>query len=123
MPKRSFLQRPLGYPTLRTSRFKRTPHFVVEIQELILQFCSWQDRFRLYMAGVLIPGGHIYNIVKNERNRQLQEVIMGLKNEALFFKEKLKSINIDNRSKSHLTRIVKKYDHRICMAEKMVAKD
>jgi hypothetical protein len=119
MPKRSFFERPLGYSRLPTSRFINTPHFAVELQEKILQYCNWQERFRLYMAGVLNPGGPTYNIISLERNRQLKEVVKGLKLEANSYQSEKRNCQ-DSSKVRRLDQILKRYDRKIKAAERLI---
>ena len=117
------MQRPLGFPLLLTSRFLTTPHFAVELQERILHYCTWQDRFRLFMAGVLIPGGETYTKIKDERQKQLIQVIAGLKIEVQNLRRMIDSAGSDFRRKRQLTLEVRRYDRRIRMADQIINKN
>ena len=120
MPKRSFLERPLGFLPLSSSRFRTTNRFAVELQENILQFLPWKDKFRLYMSGVMIPGGPTYNILNEERNRQLQVVIDGLHKERNSVKQSLAASSSDKLAMIKRDRILKRYDFKIYRAQRII---
>jgi hypothetical protein len=121
MPKRTFLERPLGFLPLTTSRFRTTNHFAIELQENILQFLDWKEKFRLYMSGVMIPGGPMYKILNEERNRQLRVVIDGLRKEVSSLKQLYAKSKFDKHATFRRERILKSYDSKIYRAERIIS--